>query len=170
MSGKDGHIRYKAVAAVLIMLLIGISVLAVMMRLPAIASRLDIERHIAVYLEEKEAERSFAVWLHSANGPVMTERSIPLPLISDDLHLAAEAMLMSETPEDIAEGLVSYIPDGTRLIGIAMEGNYVFADFSEELQGAPAEALEEIRLTLQSNTGAENIVIMIDGSECKALD
>ena len=170
MPDKEGHIRYKAIAIVLIILFIAVSVLAIIIRYSDIASQLEIEKHIAMYLDEKKAEKSFAVCLHSANGPVLTERSIRAPLLSDDLHLAAEAMLLSETQEEIAEGLISYIPEGTELIGIAMKGGYVFADFSDELENAPAEAFEEIEISLQENTGAEHIIIMILGSEREALD
>lgn len=170
MSERDGHIRYKAIAAVLIVLFIALSVLAIIFRLPCIASELDTERHIAMYLEEKNAEKCFPIYLHSANGPVRTERSISIPLLSDDLHLAAETLLLPETKDDISNGLISYIPDGTELIGISMKGGYLFADFTEELEDAPAEAFDEIVLTLFENTGADHIRILINGSESKAFD
>ena len=163
MSRSRGHIRYTLIEIVLILLFASAAVAAVFFRGSFTAEYLQLERHRALYEEEKNATSSFYVCLHSSEGPVMTERSIPRPLISDDLHLAVEALLLDESSSEIAEGLISYIPEGTRLSGISEMDGDVFADFSSELEGAPEEAFEEIILTLRENTGNENVRIMISG-------
>ena len=174
MSARRGHIRYTAIAVTLIVIFIAAATASILLRFSSTAASLELDRHIAMYLEEKDRTETFPICLHSVSGPVMTERTIRCPIMSDSLHLSMEALLLDETAEDLADGLVSYIPDGTRHIGISLKDGYAFADFSEELSDAPEEAFEEIALTIKANTDAKHIRIMIDGtlldSEGETLD
>ena len=174
MSARRGHIRYTAIAVTLIVILIAVAAASILLRFSSVAASLELDRHIMMYLEEKDRTETFPICLHSVSGPVMTERTIKCPILSDRLHLAMEALLLDETAEDLADGLVSYIPDKTKLIGISVKNGYAFADFSKELSDAPEEAFEEIALTIKANTDAKHIRIMIEGmlldSECEALD
>ena len=162
MSGEKGDIRHSSAAVAIILLLIFAVAVTVRFRLPTIKETLRSEEHIALYREEKSASVAYPVFLHSSSSPVLTERIIRKPLTGDDLHLAMEALLLPETEEEISKGLISYIPDGTSLIGIAVCHDYVFIDFSEELENAPDKAFEEIALTAKANTGAKHVCIMIE--------
>ena len=88
---------------------------------------------------------------------------MPSPSGRDDLHLAAEALLMPIRSEELQEGLVSYIPEGTELIGIAEKEGFVFIDLSSEMRGADRRAFEQIERTLRVNEWPCEIHFLIEG-------
>ena len=99
--------------------------------------------------------------------------------------VAASAVLASLWRHRLPGFRLSAVPNCLPVVPIAVRGaewrdlpngidKYEFADFSKELSDAPEEAFEEIALTINANTDAKHIRIMIEGtlldSESEALD
>ena len=137
-------------------------------RIPDILDMYRVKEHIGLYLRGEKAEEStFTVVLSTASGYMESERSIER-LDRDDLHLVIEALLLDESEEELAAGITSCIPEGTKLRGIAEADGYVFIDLSKEMRGADAKAFEEIRRTLVLLEGPVSISFMIEGRPINA--
>ena len=70
---------------------------------------------------------------------------------------------MDESEEELRNGLVSYIPEGTKLLGVSEEAGYIFIDLSKEMAGADRRAFEEMKRTLALIEDPVDISFMIEG-------
>lgn len=83
---------------------------------------------------------------------------------------ALEAMLEGPDPVETDQGIVSLIPEGTKLIGYSVEGDVATADFSEELLdygggSATVQAIrEQVAKTVMANDkGVKVVRITVEG-------
>ena len=125
--GKESRIRYRVIFSVLLIILIVLVSVLGYYRLPLIIEKFSLMEHIALYMKGEDEGLSITLprILYSASGPVKDNVQIPV-LNRDTLHLAAEAALLQPDDEDLANGLVSFIPEGTSLIGISEKGGYIY--------------------------------------------
>ena len=137
---ERGRIRYTRVFALALAVYTAALLAIAIPRIPGVMEKYRISEHAAMYLAKDHANpASFTVVLSSSSSFTETERTIERQG-RDDLHLAAEALLMPIRSEELQEGLVSYIPEGTELIGIAEKEGFVFIDLSSEMRGADRRA------------------------------
>ncbi|MBO8435959.1 MAG: GerMN domain-containing protein [Spirochaetes bacterium] len=83
----------------------------------------------------------------------------------DTLHLAAEAAIAPVTSKEKAEGLVSYVPKKTRLIGISERDGYIFINLSDEMEKASEEAFKAIEDTIMRAVPSKALRFLIEGEE-----
>ena len=171
--GKESRIRYRVIFSVLLIILIVLVSVLGYYRIPLIIEKFSLMEHIALYMKGEDEGLSITLprILYSASGPVKDNVQIPV-LNRDTLHLAAEAALLQPDDEDLANGLVSFIPEGTSLIGISEKGGYIYIDLSEEMKDAGKRAYEEIERTIALSYPFNAIRFMIGGklSESESLD
>ena len=174
---SESRIRYSVIFTILlIILIIALGVLGYF-RIPSIIENLRLREHIELYMRGTDEGVTVVLprILYSSSGPVEKMATIPV-LNRDRLHLSAEAALVPPSDEELANGLISFIPSGTKLIGISEKGGYIYIDLSSEMKGAGEEAYNEIERTLALSTPYESIRFMINGnlvsrpSERKTLD
>ncbi len=161
---RKSRIRYGAVFAILLLLYAAAVSFLVRMRLPAMMDATRIAEHIELYMQGPVPEPSAEVQrlLYSSDGAVVTTSILP-SFGRNRLHLAAEAALLPPTEEELAAGLVSYIPEGTELIGISKRADYIYIDLSDEMLGADDRAWEEIRESIALTIDFREMRFMVEG-------
>ena len=161
---KDSkRIRYNRIILLLLIAYTAIMLVLSIPRIPQILDMYRVKEHIDLYLMGDEMETgTFTVVLSTASGYAESERSIER-IGRDDLHLAIEALLLDESEVELASGMISYIPEGTRLRGISASEGYIFVDLSKEMKGADSRAFEEIRRTLVNLEGPVSVSFLIEG-------
>lgn len=104
----------------------------------------------------------FPVFLFSKDGPVLCYREIETGF-KDNLHLTLEALLLPSEDVELGEGLISFIPEGTKLVGVSRKGKLVVAAFSHELLSSPdiEKAIEQIEKTLSVQEDNLRVAIMV---------
>ena len=60
-------------------------------------------------------------------------------------------------------GLESFVPEDTRLIGIAEKDGYIFIDLSEEMENADERAYRQIEESLDLSLDFRQMIFMIEG-------
>ena len=160
---ERGRNRYTRVFALALAVYTAALLAIAIPRIPGVMEKYRIREHAAMYLAKDHADpASFTVVLSSSSSFTETERTIERQG-RDDLHLAAETLLMPIGSDELQEGLVSYIPEGTELIGIAEKEGFIFIDLSSEMRGADRRAFEQIERTLRINEGPCKIHFLIEG-------
>ena len=93
-----------------------------------------------------------------------------------EYHDVIEALLDGPKEEALSAGAISYIDQGTSLIGLTVSGNTAFVNLSESFTSSGSywgpsgldTACKQIARTLQVlDPEIENIIIMVDGEELK---
>ena len=93
-----------------------------------------------------------------------------------EYHDVIEALLDGPKEEALSAGAISYIDQGTSLIGLTVSGNTAFVNLSESFTSSGSywgpsgldTACKQIARTLQVlDPKIENIIIMVDGEELK---
>ena len=93
-----------------------------------------------------------------------------------EYHDVIEALLDGPKEEALSAGAISYIDQGTSLIGLTVSGNTAFVNLSESFTSSGSywgpsgldTACKQITRTLQVlDPKIENIIIMVDGEELK---
>lgn len=93
-----------------------------------------------------------------------------------EYHDVIEALLDGPKEEALSAGAISYIDQGTSLIGLTVSGNTAFVNLSESFTSSGSywgpsgldTACKQIARTLQVlNQKIENVIIMVDGEELK---
>jgi hypothetical protein len=86
-------------------------------------------------------------------------------------HETVEALLAGPPREALAKGAVSFIPVGTKLIGLSISNRIVYVDLSKAFleqtnwgQPGAEGAIAQIKRTLRRFDGVRDIVILIEGS------
>ena len=160
---ERGHIRY---SRIFVLILIAYTVLMLSLsipRIPWVMKMYRVQEHAELFMHGHDEEmKSFKVVLSTSSSYAESERSIE-SRGRDDLHLALEALLLDESEEELRNGLVSYIPEGTKLLGVSEEAGYIFIDLSKEMAGADRRAFEEMKRTLALIEDPVDISFMIEG-------
>ena len=171
------RIRYSVIFTILLIILTIAVSIAGYFRIPGLMDYLRLKDHIELYMKgtDEGVTISLPRILYSSSGAV--EKMVTIPVLNRDrLHLAAEAALTPPSDEELESGYISFIPEGTALIGISEEGGYIFIDLSAEMRKAPEEAYNEIERTIALSIPYKDIRFMINGrlaerpSEREALD
>ena len=93
-----------------------------------------------------------------------------------EYHDVIEALLDGPKEEALSAGAISYIDQGTSLIGLTVSGNTAFVNLSESFTSSGSywgpsgldTACKQIARTLQVlDPKIENVIIMVDGEELK---
>ena len=93
-----------------------------------------------------------------------------------EYHDVIEALLDGPKEEALSAGAISYIDQGTSLIGLTVSGNTAFVNLSESFTSSGSywgpsgldTACKQITRTLQVlDPKIENVIIMVDGEELK---
>lgn len=87
---------------------------------------------------------------------------------STAVRRAVEALLSGPTASERVAGLSSQVPAGTRLLGVRVEGDTAFLDFSPELERlggtmAVSGLLKQLTYTATGVPGVEQVVLSING-------
>ncbi len=102
----------------------------------------------------------YQVALVSGGDFVFTERNVTFS--SSDIHSLIEALLLPLSDEELEKGLSSSIPEGTVLVGAAMEDGFFFVSLSDDFLGSGnmREGYEEIKKTLESRYFVESLTVI----------
>ena len=81
------------------------------------------------------------------------------------MHLLMEALLMGPGPEGLSEGLITYIPVDTELIGLTMSDNICFVALSKEFLSSSDmdRAYTQIKNTLSAGHPGMRVAVIVDG-------
>lgn len=162
---KHSRIRYALVFAILTLIYVCmLSIVAYPYAVKNIETS-NIKEHIDAYKAQKSKDTWTTVisCLYGINGPVNVERSIEAKG-SNLLHTIIEAMLMPLSDEEIENGLLTYIPKKTELIGATESDNHIFVELSNDLLFSSNlnRAIEQIELTLETTMNPTAIYIIVD--------
>ena len=157
-----GRIRYTRIFILILAFYTAAMLFLAIPRIPGTLRKLRFQEHVRMYEGNTEEYAVIPVVLSTSSSFAISERTIERKG-RDDLHLAVEALLLDGSGEELEEGLVSYIPDGVRLLGIAEKDGYVFIDLSKEMKDAGRRAFEEVRRTLALSEGPVQVSFMIEG-------
>lgn len=168
MSGnKNSRVRYLLVFSFLLCIYIAILAFYSYPIFIDNLSEMDFEYHYNKYIEEKISKPAteVEVTLYDISGEKTMIKTLEI-LERDSLHLILEALLEGPTEEDLENGIISYIPAGTELIGVTEVNGIVFAQFSEELLSSPKPELAYKQIeTSILQSGEYREVSIIAGSD-----
>ncbi len=108
-------------------------------------------------------QESFNIALFSMDGIVMAEKTVKKGF-SDDEHLLLEALLGKNSRENIGKGLISYIADGTKLLGLSITEDVAYVELSEEFLNSAdiTKAKQQIEETLRASYGDLRVAVIVD--------
>ena len=167
MSNKHSGIRYQLIFSIL--LLIYTAVLVYFAYPFAIENLEDLKarEHFEMYIAEKSSIdfSSFQIFLYSNEGIVSKNREIEIQN-RDMLHLSLEALLTGSDEEDLENGIISYIPKNTELVGVSVANGTIFAEFTDKLLDSrnPELAYIQIEETIKASYQCKEIYIIVDGA------
>ncbi len=166
------RVRYFFIFSILLFVYIGILTGVAWPYAKANFLKFRLKEHYELFKMEEAGIMSEPLTLvfYSPTGPVKVERSVRTH-DEDYLHLILEALLKGPDENALRLGYVSYIPEGTRLIGASEINGIVFADFSSEIEKSPylSAALEEIKETLTQTGKYYEVHILSSGKEIQDL-
>ena len=157
MEKEKGHFRY---LLIMYIMLIPVIVSLFFLFRSDIMSNIEtsgVIRHYAIWKEEKSNTVStYSVALYSNNNIIFEDRAITRK--ADDLHSLVEALLMPLSNE----GLTTYIPEGTKLIGISEEMGFFYVKLSQEFLSSSDinKATIQIRETLDNYYALESLTVI----------
>lgn len=161
MEKEHSHFRY---LLLLYIILVSITVPLFILTLPLIRSNLEkssLIEHYRLWKEEKSGrEKYYPAALFSGDEIITVDRKCRT--IEDEKHSLVEALLQPLSDEEKAKGFVSYIPEGTTLIGISGEDGYFFVEFSSSILESSnmTKAAEQIKKTLECRYTLESLTII----------
>ncbi len=149
---------------VLSIILITVSAAVIYARLPYVATILRLDEHAALWKSYRESEKSITkTRILYRDGEAFTAAASVPAAVSDELHRAAEAAITPVTETEREMGLESFVPEDTRLIGIAEKDGYIFIDLSEEMENADERAYRQIEESLDLSLDFRQMIFMIEG-------
>ena len=120
----------------------------------------------AIYFStlRKEEKDTYSCALYSIDGPVIRDLEVNKGF-TDDRHMMIEALLGGPSEENLAEGLITYIPERTRLIGISEKNNICFVALSDRFLSSPdiQKAVDQIKKTLNNAYPELRVAVIVDG-------
>ncbi len=110
----------------------------------------------------KEEKDTYACALYSIDGPRIRDLEVKKGF-TDDKHMMLEALLGGPDEDDLAAGLITYIPERTRLIGISEKNNICFVSLSERFLDSPdtGKAVTQIKETLNNAYPHLRVAVMV---------
>ena len=135
---------------------------------PAIRTNLNEHDYVDILNEYRrillEGERTrLDVALYSIEGIVNASAESKVGFTDTD-HLRIEALLASPTEENLKDGLVSFIEEKTRLIGLSIRDDIAYVELSENFLSAPDldKAKRQIEETLRIGHPDLRVAIIVD--------
>ena len=150
-------------AGVLFIILISVSAALIYTCLPEALESVRAVEHYTLWLERDKTPALRSVKRVLYRGDIAVRSAAILPGTADNLHLAAEAAIAEPSKAERGAGLVSHVPEGTRLLGIAEKDGYIFIDLSDEMLNADERAFDEIRESIALSHDFRDIFFMIEG-------
>lgn len=96
--------------------------------------------------------------------------SYPVRILGKEpYHETIEQLLAGPSYEALSDGVITFIPQGTRLIGLTVSNKIAFVDFSKEFllptvwESSFALRTEQVKQTLYQENQIRNIVILVEG-------
>ena len=111
----------------------------------------------------------YLITVDSAGTILRTRINRSLPVTDSPLTDTINALLAGPTPEESRRGLISLIPEGTRIIGATVQGNTAHINFSEDFQfniygvEGYVGALRQIVWTATEFSNVQYVQILIEG-------
>lgn len=137
---------------------------------PSIKKNLEEGRYVERMDEYTKRElmaetRTFSLCYYTPYGSKMKDvvvRERP----SDDLHQMLEALVDTPSRSVVLEGLISYIPDGTRLIGATIDDGIAFIDLSEEFLSSEdiEKAMDQVKKSVNALYPELRVFLLADGN------
>ena len=160
---KNGtRIRYLLVLYILLAVYIVAMAVILGGRIRSNAEEAGFRAHAEAWLNKENMFSSTEVQcvLYSSKGPVATARTY-VPGRKDELHYSLESLLSPISDEELRRGLISYIPEGTKLEGVSYRDGYAFVVLSEEFLSSTSveKALEQIKMTLSLHKETESLYV-----------
>ncbi len=156
-----GHFRY---SFVLYIILIATVLPLFILTLPVIKSNIEnstFKEHYALWKDErKEREKDYTVFLFSDDDIVEVNRKVTWR--EDEKHSLIEALLLPADNDEKEKGYTSFIPEGTRLIGMSEKDGFFFIEFSSPILTSSnmTKVAEQIKKTLQNYYFLESLTII----------
>ena len=154
MSNKHSGIRYQLIFSILLAVYTAALVYFAYPFAIENLSDLKAKEHFDLYMEERSLIdfSTFPIFLYSNEGIVSKEREIEIQN-RDNLHLALESLLIGPDDEDLENGIISYIPKNTELVGVSEANGTIFAEFSDKLLDSrnPELAYIQIESTIKAS-------------------
>lgn len=118
--------------------------------------------YMTSFLEKDKVE--LPVILYSIDGETTSYRTVEKK-VDDDDHLIMEALLLPLSEEELKNGFISYIPAGTRLIGITRKKHIALLDLSKDILDSKDlnKAVIQIEKTLRSLDENLRVSILVEG-------
>ncbi len=173
LKGVPRTLIYLITALVIIIILS----LSVILSLGRIRSSVEASGVIAMIREHRSAQSREGESLYTLYYPLMsatedtyryTSTRVSVTVQESSYHSLLEALLAPLPQGPLLEGAVSFIPEGTRLIGFTVRGSIGYVSLSPEfLEDTPFEQCsyerrtDQIRKTLLENFSLEEVVFIV---------
>lgn len=136
---------------------------------PRIINNFKEGNYIETYNEYKRIRKdgeysSQKVAFYSLDGIRIVEENVLVGFRDND-HLIIEALLKGPSEENLKEGLISYIDEDTRLLGLSIENDVCYINLSEDFLSSSNLDLakKQIEETLKANYGDIRTAIIVNG-------
>lgn len=162
---------------VLYIILFVISIPAIILSIPRITDNVNKYDLVDRYFERKNrksnnaAPHSFSLFLIDQNGNTSVVEREEVIKVSI-LHSLLEALLQPLSSNEIAEGLSTYIPPSTTLVGASQDQSSFFIELSADFLYSSNITLasEQIKKTLEFYYEVESLTIISNNSLIKMSD
>lgn len=162
---------------VLYIILFVISIPAIILSIPRITDNVNKYDLVSRYYEWKNRKsdnavpHSFSLFLIDQNGKTSVVEREEVIKVSI-LHSLLEALLQPLSSNEIAEGLSTYIPPSTTLVGASQDQNSFFIELSDDFLSSSniTLATEQIKKTLEFYYEVESLTIISNNSLIKMSD
>lgn len=162
---------------VLYIILFVISIPAIILSIPRITDNVNKYDLVDRYFEWKNrksnnaAPHSFSLFLIDQNGNTSVVEREEVIKVSI-LHSLLEALLQPLSSNEIAEGLSTYIPPSTTLVGASQDQSSFFIELSADFLSSSNITLasEQIKKTLEFYYEVESLTIISNNSLIKMSD
>ncbi|MDY5931159.1 MAG: GerMN domain-containing protein [Candidatus Ornithospirochaeta sp.] len=128
--------------------------------------RYRIEEHWNMFSEEIAGEKDSA-FSALYIGSVLVFKPRTAPKTSPDPYFTLNTLFIPLSKEEKEEGYATYIPKGTRLLGVTMQDRFAAIDISDRILSSSDidKAIYQIKRTMNHEFGTTGFIILINGIE-----
>ena len=135
-----------------------------------------IKAHLATSEQTQDVQASVLFPVPASGLDQYTFRSFSIPVSNRSRHALLEALLAGPPYEALAAGAVTFIPSGTRLIGVTVSYEVAYVDVSRTfLDLTPWESeghtlkVSQLTRTLTASPGIRDVIILVEGTRLSDL-
>ncbi len=164
MEKEKGHFRYLLIMYVLLIVVMASLFFLFRYDIKNNIIESGILEHYAIWKEEKSnTDSAYSVAIYRNESIINEERIVTRK--TDDLHSLIEALLVSPGED----GSVSYIPEGTKLIGISEETGFFYVEFSSAFLSSSdiSKAVEQVKRTLENYYTVQSLTVICGSTVIK---